>query len=88
MSDDTTRRTPGPETEEDCETCWGAPGESPTGTLNQDGSRLGWGGEGGGGGGHYVNNTAERPVVPVLGGDDAILAEDGQRRDEPDMSCK
>lgn len=82
MQDDQ-KRPAGPETEEDCETCWGAPGESPTGTLNQDGSRLGWGGEGGGGGAHYVNNTAEPPVLPHIGGEPALLREDGQRRDGP-----
>lgn len=85
MPDDQQRRTNAPDTEEDCETCWGAPGESPTGTLNQDGSRLGWGGEGGGGGAHYANPTAERPVLPHIGGEPALMREDGQRRDEPDF---
>jgi hypothetical protein len=69
--------------QEDCDVCFGAPGESPTGTLNQDGSRLGWGGEGGGGGGHYSNNTAEPPVLPHIGGEPAVLREDGQRREGP-----
>lgn len=85
MRDDQERRTNGPEQDEECETCWGAPGESPTGTLNQDGSRLGWGGEGGGGGAHYANPTAEAPVLPHIGGEAALLREDGQRRDTPDL---
>lgn len=85
MANDQDRRRTAPATDEECETCWGAPGESPTGTLNQDGSRLGWGGEGGGGGAHYANPTAEPPVLPHIGGEPALLREDGQRRDEPDF---
>lgn len=85
MPDDQKRRKHAAASDEPCEPCEGAPGESPTGTLNQDGSRLGWGGEGGGGGGHYANPTGERPVLPHIGGEPALMREDGQRRDEPDL---
>lgn len=62
---------------------YGAPGESPTGTLNGDGSRLGIGGEGGhsGGGGGGRNPTGGPSTLPVIGGEYGILREDGAHRE-------